>query len=193
MNLDKEYWNNRYQNNETAWDLGAASAPLAAYINQLENKDLSILIPGCGNAHEAEYLVANGFTNITLIDIAPELTKKIEERFVAYPQVKVITGDFFELEGSYDLVIEQTFFCAINRAQRQAYYKKMNSILAAGGKLVGVLFASEFEREGPPFGGTQQEYLPMLQPYFHVKTLAPCYNSIPPRAGNELFIILIKK
>jgi methyl halide transferase len=112
---------------------------------------------------------------------------------VAYPQLKVITGDFFELEGSYDLVIEQTFFCAINRTLRQKYYEKMAGILANGGKLAGLLFASEFSKEGPPFGGTQDEYLPMLQPYFHVKTLAPCYNSIPPRAGNELFMILIKK
>ena len=52
----EEYWTNRYQNNDAAWDLGAPSGPLKEYIDQLNNKELHILIPGAGNAYEAEYL-----------------------------------------------------------------------------------------------------------------------------------------
>ena len=58
--LSEEFWSQRYQEGKTGWDLGAASPPLVEYFDQLENKDLSILIPGCGNAHEAEYLHKNG-------------------------------------------------------------------------------------------------------------------------------------
>jgi 2-keto-3-deoxy-6-phosphogluconate aldolase len=68
--LDEQYWNNRYINNETGWDLRQVSPPLKAYFDQLENKNSSILIPGCGNAYEAIYLAEQGFTNITVIDIA---------------------------------------------------------------------------------------------------------------------------
>ena len=65
--LNTNYWSKRYQNNETAWDIGAPSTPLKEYIDQLENKNIKILIPGCGNAYEAQYLFENGFKNVFVI------------------------------------------------------------------------------------------------------------------------------
>jgi methyl halide transferase len=56
MNLDKDFWNNKYIENNTGWDLENVSPPIAAYFDQVENKALKILIPGAGNSHEAEYL-----------------------------------------------------------------------------------------------------------------------------------------
>ena len=61
MKLNENFWNNKYINNETGWDLKAPSTPLKEYIDQLENKNIRILIPGCGNAYEAEYLLKQGF------------------------------------------------------------------------------------------------------------------------------------
>lgn len=193
MELDKEYWNDRYAKGNTGWNIGSPSTPLAEYIGQLENKGISILIPGCGSAYEADYLLEQGFTDITLLDVADEITAPLRERFNDKPQVKVITGSFFEHEGDYDLVLEQTFFCALNRKLRREYYKKMYNLLNAKGKIAGVMFGVEFEKEGPPFGGTAQEYLELMQEYFNAKTMEKCYNSIPKRQGNELFVILERK
>ena len=78
--LNENFWTNRYQKNETGWDLGDISTPLKNYFDQLTNKEIAILIPGAGNAHEAEYLFKKGFTNITIIDISPEPLKNIKER-----------------------------------------------------------------------------------------------------------------
>ena len=69
--LDQAYWDAQYKAKATGWDLGQVSPPLQDYIDTLENKNSSILIPGCGNTYEAEYLLQKGFTNITVIDIAP--------------------------------------------------------------------------------------------------------------------------
>jgi methyl halide transferase len=44
-----------------------------------------------------------------------------------------------------------------------------------------------------PFGGSKEEYLEYLIPFFNVKTFETCYNSITPRAEQELFGIFIKK
>ncbi|MEQ9305362.1 MAG: SAM-dependent methyltransferase, partial [Marinoscillum sp.] len=55
-NLNKSYWNERYDKHETGWDAGEVTTPLKTYIEQLLNKHLSILIPGAGNAHEGRYL-----------------------------------------------------------------------------------------------------------------------------------------
>lgn len=34
MALDELYWDQRYQNKQTGWDLGAISPPLKAYFDQ---------------------------------------------------------------------------------------------------------------------------------------------------------------
>ena len=55
--LDDQYWSERYSQNKTGWDIGYPSTPLKEYIDQVTDLDLNILIPGCGNAYEAEYLL----------------------------------------------------------------------------------------------------------------------------------------
>jgi hypothetical protein len=41
----------------------------------------------------------------------------------------------------------------------------------------------------PPFGGHKDEYQQLFEKKFRLKALSPCYNSIKPRAGTELFLI----
>jgi methyl halide transferase len=194
QNSDKDYWEDRWQQQQTGWDLGEVSPPLKQYIDGLADKNLSILIPGCGNAYEAEYLLRNGFTNITLIDIAPaavvSLTQKLL-RFIQSGNLLVLNEDFFEHSGKYDLILEQTFFCAVRPKLRTAYAHKMSELLNEGGKLVGLLFDKNFEG-GPPFGGKKEEYVTYFKPFFQQINMAACYNSIAPRAGTELFIQIQK-
>ncbi|SHI83533.1 Thiopurine S-methyltransferase (TPMT) [Algibacter luteus] len=52
----ENYWTQRYNERQTGWDVGKPTTPLKTYIDQLKNKSLKILIPGAGNAYEAEYL-----------------------------------------------------------------------------------------------------------------------------------------
>ena len=190
MCFNANFWNERYQTQQTGWDLKSPSTPLKEYIDQIEDKSIRILIPGCGNAYEAEYLIEKGFTNITLVDISDILVTTIREKFKDYPQVKVLNQDFFTLEDSYDLILEQTFFCALNPELRPSYAEKMSQLLSSDGKLVGVLFNREFGNPFPPFGGTMEEYKALFSQLFEIRTMDLCYNSIPPRAGNELFIQL---
>lgn len=191
--LNETYWNNQYDANTTGWDLGEVSPPLKAYIDQLNNKNLRILIPGCGNTYEAEYLLQQGFTDVTVIDIAPTLVAKLKQKFASNPNIKIILGDFFEHVGEYDLILEQTFFCALNPPLRKDYVTRMNELLAQNGKLVGVLFDREFEQPGPPFGGCKCQYGPMFEKDFDFKTFELCNNSFEKRKGTELFINLQKK
>lgn len=193
LQLNDTYWSNRYQNQQTGWDIGTASEPIKEYIQQYNNKNTRILIPGCGNAYEAKFLIDEGFQNITLIDISKVLVEELQGQLAAYSQqVQIIHGDFFEHVGEYDLIIEQTFFCAIDPVLRKRYAEKMHELLVPNGKLVGVLFNRNFEG-GPPFGGTREEYLITFSPYFEIKKMDNCYNSIKPRANTELFINMSPK
>jgi copper chaperone CopZ len=189
--LDQEYWEAQYLNKSTGWDLGTVSPAIKSYLDHLEYKECSILIPGCGTTYEAEYLLEKGFTNITVIDIAPTLVTSIQEKFKTKPTVKVILGDFFEHQGTYDYVLEQTFFCAIPPSLRQKYVWKMHQLLNENGILFGLLFNREFE-VSPPFGGNKNEYLDLFSSAFHVQQMDVCENSIEQRISTELFIELKK-
>jgi len=191
-NLLQKFWDDLYLANETGWDLGTVSPPLKTYIDQLKDKNIRILIPGCGNTYEAEYLLQQGFTDITLIDIAPTLVSRLKEKFKNNQNINIVLGDFFEHKGEYDLILEQTFFCALNPVLRNSYRDKMLELLAPGGKLAGVLFSRYFDKDGPPYGGSRAEYEKLFREGFEFKILAVCYNSVAPRQGNELFFILKK-
>ncbi len=188
MKLDAEYWDERYRQQETGWDLGEASPALIHFIDGLENKNMKILIPGCGNAYEAEYLLNKGFSTITLLDISPSLTDSLKLKWKAIKGIQVCCEDFFEHEGQYDLILEQTFFCALNPLRRKAYCEKMKSLLKEGGQLAGLLFNRQFPHQGPPFGGDINEYQPLFTEFFKKVLIEDCENSIAPRMGSEVFI-----
>ncbi len=196
--LTQNYWTNRYKEQSTGWDLGAPSTPLKNYIDQLIDKNIRILIPGAGNAYEAEYLIEQGFKNIYVMDISIIPLHNFAERNPNFPKEQLIEANFFEHQAQYDLIIEQTFFCSFEptHENRNAYAKHCAQLLTNNGKLVGLWFdipLVEGNMDKRPFGGTKQEYLKYLNSYFIVKTFETCYNSIKPRANQELFGIFIRK
>ena len=192
MNLDKDYWSNRYKDNCIKWDLGSISTPLKAYIDQLENKELKILIPGSGNSYEAEYLHLKGFTEVYVLDIANEPLHNLKLRIPDFPEQHLLNIDFFDLDTQFDLILEQTFFCALDPDLREKYINHMYKLLKPEAKLVGVLFNFQLTKFGPPYGGNSKLYEVLFKPQFKIQKLENCYNSIPPRAGNELFFIFKK-
>jgi SAM-dependent methyltransferase len=193
MNLTSQYWNNRYLTDDFGWDLGSASTPIKEYIDQLTDKSLRILIPGAGNGYEAEYLLGNGFKNVHLLDYAEEPLQNFKNRVPDFPTSHLHQEDFFSHKGQYDLIIEQTFFCALDPSLRGKYVLKMHQLLNPGGKLVGLLFDDKLNGNEPPFGGSKEEYLPLFSRHFVLKTFEKSYNSIKPRAGRELFINFVRE
>lgn len=188
--LSEAFWSDRYANDNTGWDLGEVSPPIKEYVDQLRDKELSILIPGCGNGHEAEYLWHKGFRNVHVIDLSKAPLDNLKARCPELPQDQLYQGDFFKHQGAYDLIIEQTMFCAIAPSLRQQYGDQVRNLLKSGGKLVGVLFDRDFPG-GPPYGGNKLEYKKYFSKFTEVQMEA-CYNSIEPRQGSELFVRIRK-
>lgn len=193
MKLNKEYWEGRYADAHLGWDIGSVSTPLKEYIDQLNNKNLKILVPGAGNGYEVVYLQKCGFKNVYVIDIARQ---PLEQLKLALPEIQhshLIHGDFFDLGlKDFDLILEQTFFCALHPQLRKNYVQKMVQLLKPGGKLAGLLFDFPLTDQGPPFGGSLAEYKDLFSPYFTINVLERANNSIPPRKDKELFFIFEK-
>jgi len=194
-NLDKAYWENRYEEGTTGWDAGSITRPIKAYINQLENKDLSILTPGSGPSHEAEYIHKTGFKNVHIIDVSQKVIDSFTSRYPQFPDSQIHIQNLFEHKGKYDIIIEQTCFCALEPHLRDQYLAHIKNMLKSNGKFVGLLFQHKklSVDDGPPFGGNLPYYLDLFGKYFNIKTMEDCYNSIKPREGKELWFSVKKQ
>ena len=181
------YLENRYKESNTPWDIGYVSPPLLHYFETLQDKSLRILIPGAGRAYEALFLHRAGFSQVWVCDWAQESFVHLQKEAPDFPKNGMLVGDFFELEMEVDLIVEQTFFCALPRSRRKDYVEQMFRLLAPNGKLVGLLFAGEFPHAGPPFGGSEAEYRQLLDAHFEIHQMHLAPDSIKPRLGRELF------
>jgi len=191
--LDQDYWETSYQQGNTGWDIGEISTPLKAYIDQLTDKSLSILIPGAGFGHEAGYLHQKGFSNVVVLDLSQLALEKFKSRYPNFNSQNLVQADFFDHTGSYDLILEQTFFCAITPDLRKQYVHKVHELLKPGGKLVGLLWRVPMNDTHPPFGGSEAEYQQLFSPKFEIDIIDLAYNSIKPRSGTELFVKMRKR
>jgi SAM-dependent methyltransferase len=193
--FDAAYWQARYATpGRDGWDAGRITPPLKAYFDQLATAPQPrVLIPGAGRAYEAEYLHGAGFRHVVVADLAPEPLAEFAARVPDFPKENLWLTDFFAIgpAASFDFIVEQTFFCALPPALRPAYAQQCAHLLRPGGKLVGLLFDTDFAgATEPPFGGTREEYAGYFQPYFKFIHFDTAHNSLRARAGRELFICL---
>ena len=192
VNLDSAYWNNRYIQNNTGWDIGYANPIHIDYVIENIEKSASILIPGAGSGYEVSKLWDFGYTNVFAIDLSLEAKERFISQNPTFPENQYLVGDFFELNQKFDLILEQTFFCAIEPRLRSQYANKAHTILNTNGKLFGVLFSIQFQG-GPPFGGEIAEYKMLFHSKFSILKLEKSYQSISPRQDKELIVELMKK
>lgn len=189
--LNKKYWEKRYTEKSTGWDVGTITKPLKLFLDQISSKKIKILIPGCGNAHEAAYLNQKGFKNVFLCDWAKQPLIEFSSKYPEFPKHHLLNINFFELkESNFDLIIEQTFLCALKPELGKLYAKKNAALLSPNGQLSGLLFNENINaivKQGPPFGANINYYISLFKPHFKYIDIDLCNNSIPPRLGNEFF------
>ena len=103
---------------------------------------------------------------------------------------------FFEIDavhnGTFDVVIEQTFFCAISPEQRTSYVSTVARALKQGGMLAG-LFYHTGEEGGPPFNTTREDIVKHFSDSFEIRQLTKAEDSAEQRKNKEWLVILIKK
>tara|TARA_Y100000991_G_scaffold113119_1_gene85370 strand:+ start:1391 stop:1990 length:600 start_codon:yes stop_codon:yes gene_type:complete len=193
--LDNSFWNLRYKNNQTGWDLGEISEPIKKWFDNQKNKKINILIPGAGKGHEVKYGFEKGFENIYYMDLSKEAKDLFKATCPKFPKDQILIGDFFSLNkpSFFNVIIEQTFFCAINPGLRSNYVEKTHEILKENGKIIGLLFNREFDAKGPPFGGTEKEYKGLFNSKFNFTKFENSLLSSFPRKEYEFWIEFIKK
>ena len=134
-----------------------------------------------------------GFSNTFLLDYAKTPLVNFKKRNPKFPSNQLIHCNFFDYTNNFDIIIEQTFFCAIYPDLRIKYSEKCSELLNKNGKIIGLLFDDQLNNDKPPFGGSKKEYEIIFKNLFKIKKMETSKNSIPQRLGRELFINLEKK
>ena len=190
-----EDWQRHYEENDLGWDLGQVAPPFVKLWQEEKLPLGKVLVPGCGRGHEVVFLAENGF-DVTAIDFSSGavtyLKSALKKRNL---EGRILHQDFFSLdeshEGVYDLVLEQTFFCAISPKQRRDYVLNVSRILKPGGILVGLFYHTD-EQGGPPYNTTREDIEMHFSKKFEIQELDKTSLSTEQRKDKEWLGILKK-
>lgn len=187
--LTPEFWSSRYKAGDCGWDLGEVSPPFAAlWESGVLKPGERMLIPGCGTGWEAVYFAQRGI-EVTALDFAPEALTAISRRAdQAGVRIDTLCRDFLapmpDSAECYDIVLEQTCFCAIHPMQRPHYVASAVSCLRPGGVLIGLFYHTR-KRGGPPFDTDPEDVRRLFEPFFKIETFAVTPDSHPRRQNQE--------
>lgn len=181
---EREFWDSRFQLGDTPWDTGLPSQTIVALSLLPEfPKEGTVLIPGCGNGHEALYFSSKRY-EVSAVDWSATATNEL--RLQARRKnlaVEVLQSDFFFIPESwrltFDVVVEHTFFCAIDPEDRARYVNQILELLKPGGHFIGTFFITQkidqisvfSDSTEPPFWSTTEEIHQLFSPHFEILRL----------------------
>jgi SAM-dependent methyltransferase len=191
MPLTSDFWEGRYQDGTTRWDLGQPAPPFVTLLNATDApKPGRIAVLGAGRGHDALLFADRGF-DVVGFDFAPSA---IQEATIAarshHLTAQFLQRDIFELgnefANEFDYVLEHTCYCAIEPSQRSDYVRVVQTILRPAGELIG-LFWAHSRPGGPPFGTTATEIKQQFVAFEPILFTQPT-NSIDSRKDEEYLV-----
>lgn len=152
MNENQQHWDNVYSEKaptEVSWYEPMPEVSLEIIRNCELSKDSAIIDIGGGDSFLAEFLVAQGYTDVTVVDISSKAVERAKERMCEKAdEVTWIIADAsaFNPERQYDLWHDRaTFHFLIEDRQKENYLRTLKQSVKPGGFVV----MSTFSEKGP--------------------------------------------
>ena len=194
--LSADFWEKRYQEGTTRWDLGQA-APTFVYL-LTETTDLPpgrVIVLGSGRGHDALLFARQGF-DVVGVDYAPAAIAAATQSAQANNlKARFLERDIFKLLPEYaqqfDYVVEHTCFCALEPSLRDRYVELAHNVLKPEGKFIGIFFTHN-RPGGPPYGSTPKEIEQRFSHHFQILSLEPAPFSVASRSNEEYLGIFQK-
>lgn len=151
------------------------------------NRRKKALVPGCGRGYDVLLLASHGYdaygldVSQTAIDACRELnihqgdddtTYPVKDAQIGRGSRNFLLADFFQDDlssltggGSFDVIYDYTFLCAIPPELRPRWSKRMSELLAPGGSLICLEFplAKSPKAGGPPHGLSSELYVQLFK------------------------------
>jgi SAM-dependent methyltransferase len=181
---DSAFWNQRYQTGKMAWDFGGVPCALAEFLKRHPTRG-RVLVPGCGSGYEIRAFDAAGW-NVLGLDFSRAAVDR-SRKILGPLGERVQEGEYFTHPldlGSFDLIYERTFLCALPPAAWPAYAERMAELLKPDGLLCGFFFFGP-EEEPPPYPISPMNLSRLLGAAFEKTADEPVVDSLPLYAGKE--------
>ena len=141
------------------FDVGGPSATLTSALSSMgpPEPDMTALVPGCGRAYDALALAQHGYKKVVAVDLSATACEAARRELqscgaAAAGRIEVLCADFFTLEGTYDLIWDCTFLCALDPSVRERWATQSRSLLSERGTLLTCVFPiAENKVGGPPY------------------------------------------
>lgn len=192
-------WEDHWAQGHIPWDAGRASPSLDGFLtDHVVPEGGRALVAGCGSGYDVFRLAQAGYT-ATGVDVAPSVTARFEsarkESGLSADRAQLVVRDFFglspdDLGGTFELIWDYTFYCAIDPSQRDAWRDQMARLLSPDGKLLMLLFPvvpGKSPEDGPPYPLDPLEVTRQLSPKFNRVRLEQAALTHPGREGKEWF------
>jgi len=188
-------WSHIYQTEEPRWDLGAPHPAFVNILPQIKLPKSRIAVLGCGRGHDAAFLAEAGHF-VTAFDFSEEALTAAREKYSNIKNLNFVQADAFKLPekyiGAFDVVVEHTFYCAVDPDRRDEVMNVWRKLLIPNGFVLGIFFVM-FKRMGPPWGGTEWELRRRFDKYFRFLYWTRWHHSPGSREHREIAIYMQKR
>lgn len=199
---NSDFWQERFDKNETRWDRGGPSPHLLALLDSGALKPCRIAVPGCGNGWEVVELARRGF-DVVGLDYTPAAVERVRAHCQQQGvKAQIVQADVltYVCEQPFDAVYEQTCLCAIHPEHWVRYAGQLRSWLRPGGSLYAMFMqrprpgaTEEGLIEGPPYH-CDINAMRALFPEAAWNWPKPPYVKVPhPSLSHELAVQLVRR
>lgn len=153
------FWDKRYAEGVTPWDLGHVPPRLLAYLDANHGRGATVFVPGCGTGYEVAALSESGYVP-DAVDISPQAVAIAQATMKAHAHF-IRLGDFFSESTVANTLYERAFLCALPRRMWPQYAQAINQRVLSGGRVFGFFYVGA-EAGGPPFAISEERLLQMF-------------------------------
>lgn len=194
-----DFWEERYRTRQMAWDRGAPSPQLAAWLDAGHLRaGARIAVPGCGAGWEVAELARLGFV-VTGIDYAPAAIGRARDLLVEQGlSAEVIEADVLAWRPAqpFAAIYEQTCLCALHPDRWVRYGQALHDWLEPEGRLFALFLqapraeSADGSVVGPPYH-CDINGMRAVFPATHWHWPKPPYRTVPhPSGWHELAVCL---
>ncbi|MBV1910771.1 MAG: thiopurine S-methyltransferase [Kangiellaceae bacterium] len=191
--MEAEFWLEKWESNEIGFHLSSVH-PLLKKFNQIAfGEPSTVFVPLCGKSKDLAYLhslgnrvIGNELSDVAvksffteefnLAEITLESTLNTNAKQFEYSGIKILTGDFFELQEidieSCSSIYDRAALIALPKSTRMKYVEKIRSLFSHARLLLITLEYDQNLMSGPPFSVDKGE----IESLFSFAHINPVYR-----------------
>lgn len=186
--MDADFWQQRWHNNETAFHQQSTNPYLQRFWPQIK-PGKNVFVPLAGKSRDMLWLAERGHQVLGIelsaaaiaaffqeAGLSPQVTKNKTFEIWETANIRLLCGDFFDLDRSYLAAIETVYdrasLIALPAMMRARYASRMLSLLTpAAPMLLITLEYDQLEMNGPPFAVFEQEVRSLYEEAYAISLL----------------------